>query len=46
MKSSYHLSHDRASKGHGSIPGLMTQTDLHRTHACKEVCDVKQGIDP
>ena len=30
MKSSHHLSHDRASKGHGSIPGLMSQTDLHR----------------
>ena len=30
MKSGHHLLHDRASKGHGSIPGLMTQTDLHR----------------
>ena len=43
-------SHDRASKGHGSIPCLMSQTDLHRIslckHACKEVCDVKQGVDP
>ena len=29
-KSSHHLSHDRASKGHGSIPGLRSQTDLHR----------------
>ena len=29
-KSSHHLSHDRASKGHGSIPCLMSQTDLHR----------------
>ena len=29
MKSSHHLSHDRASKGHGSIPYLMSQTDLH-----------------
>ena len=29
MKSSHHLSHDRASKAHGSIPGLMSQTDLH-----------------
>ena len=29
-KSSHHLSHDRASKGHGSIPGLMSQNDLHR----------------
>ena len=28
----------------------MSQTDLHRIslckHACKEVCDVKQGVDP
>ena len=51
MKSSHHLWHDRASiKGHGSIPCLMSQTDLHRIqswkHACKEVCDVKQGVDP
>ena len=50
-KSNHHLSHDRASKGHRSIPGLMSQTDLHRTvsvckHACKDVCDVKQGIEP
>ena len=29
MKSSHHLSHGRASKGHGSIPFLMSQTDLH-----------------
>ena len=29
-KSSDHLSHDRASKGHGSIPSLISQTDLHR----------------
>ena len=29
-KSSHHLSHDRASEGHGSIPCLMSQTDLHR----------------
>ena len=28
-KSSHHLSHDQAGKGHGSIPGLMSQTDLH-----------------
>ena len=30
MKSSHHLSHDRASKGYGSIPGLLSETDLHR----------------
>ena len=30
MKSSHHPSHERASKGHGSIPGLMSKTDLHR----------------
>ena len=29
-KSDHHLFHDRASKGYGSIPGLMSQTDLHR----------------
>ena len=28
-KSSHHLSHDRASKRHGSIPCLMSQLDLH-----------------
>ena len=28
-KSSHHLSHDRASKGHGSIPYLTSQTNLH-----------------
>ena len=26
----HHLSHNRASKGNGSIPCLMSQTDLHR----------------
>jgi len=29
IKSGHHLSHNRASKGHGSIPDLMSQTDLH-----------------
>ena len=28
-KSDHHLFHDRASKGNGSIPGLMSQTYLH-----------------
>ena len=28
-KFSHHLSHDQANKGHGSIPCLMSQTDLH-----------------
>ena len=28
-KSGPHLSHDRASKGHGTIPGLTSQTSLH-----------------
>ena len=28
-KSGHHLSHDRASKAHGSIPGLTPQTSLH-----------------
>ena len=29
MKSSHHLFHDRASKGHGSSPGFTSQTSLH-----------------
>ena len=29
-KSGHYLLHDRASKGYGSIPGWMSQTDLHR----------------
>ena len=33
MKSGHHLSHDRASKGYGSIPGLKSQTSLH---ACSQ----------
>ena len=28
-KSGHHLSHDRASKGYGSTPCLMSQTALH-----------------
>ena len=28
-KSGHHLSHKRASKGNGSIPGLTPQTSLH-----------------
>ena len=28
-KSGHHLSHDRASKGYGSIPCLTSQTSLH-----------------
>ena len=31
MKSSHHLFHDRASKGHGSSPGFASQTHLHRS---------------
>ena len=49
-KSSNHLSHNRASKGHGSIHGFMSQTDLHRIKSLqtcmqRSLC-VKQGIDP
>ena len=29
----YQLVHDRAGEGHGSIPDLMSQTDLH---ACSQ----------
>ena len=28
-KSRHYLLHDRAGKGYGSIPGLMSQTSLH-----------------
>ena len=42
-KSDHHLLHDRASKGYGSIPGLMSQTYLH---ACLQRLDVNPGIDP
>ena len=48
MKSRRHLFHDRASKGHGSIPGLMSHIHDFVTIcivACKEVCDVKPAID-
>ena len=49
-KSSHYLFHDRASKGHGSIPGLRLQKICIAVslckHACKEVCDVKPRIDP
>ena len=37
MKSSHNLFHDRASKG---LAVSLCQ------HACKEVCDVKPGLDP
>ena len=38
-KSDHHLFHDRASKGYGSIPGLMSQTYLH---ACLQSLDTMQ----
>ena len=50
-KSSHHLLHDRTSRGRGCIPCLTSETDLHQIlvslckHACKDVCDVKLGID-
>ena len=50
MKSSHHPLHDQANKGHGSIPGLTPQMNLHHVSlckpVCKEVCDIKPGIDP
>ena len=51
MKSGHHLSHDRASKGYGSIPCLTSQTSLHACLQrliirCKSVCEIKPGIDP
>ena len=49
-KSGYRLFHNRASKGYGSIPGLMSQTSLHAClqdlQRCKSICDIKPGIDP
>ena len=39
-KSDHHLVHDRASKGYGSIPGLMSQTYLH---ACLQY-DANQSV--
>ena len=38
-KSGHHLLHDRASKGYGSIPGLMSQTSLH---ACLQRLNMMQ----
>ena len=38
-KSDYHLFHDRVSKGYGSIPGLMSQNDLH---ACLQRLNMMQ----
>ena len=44
-KSGHHLSHDRVSKGCGSIPCLTSQTSLHACLLihCKSVCDIKPG---
>ena len=39
-KSGHHLSHDRASKGHGSIPCLTSQTSLH---ACLQRLNIIQS---
>ena len=30
-KSGHHLLHNQASQGHGSVPGLTSQTDLHHS---------------
>ena len=38
-KSGHHLSHDRASKGYGSISGLTSQTSLH---ACLQKLNTMQ----
>ena len=49
-KSGHHQSHDRASKGDGSIPCLTSPTSLHACLLdlirCKSVCEIKQGLDP
>ena len=39
-KSGHHLFHDRASKGHGTIPGLTSQTSLYaylQRHTTKQI---------
>ena len=38
-QSGHHLSHDRASKGYGSIPCLTSQTSLH---ACLQTLNTMQ----
>ena len=38
-KPDHHLFHDRAREGHGSIPGLMSQTYLH---ACLQRLNMMQ----
>ena len=38
-KSGHHLSHDRASNGYGSIPGLPSQTS---SHACLQRLNTMQ----
>ena len=37
MKSSHHLLHGQASKGHGSIPGLTSQTNLHHSKSLQNM---------
>ena len=51
MKSSHHLFHDQASEGHGSIVLVLRHKLICIAlslckHACKEVYDVKPGLDP
>ena len=49
MKSIHHLFHDRAGKEHGSSPDFTSQPICIAVglckHACKEVYDVKPGLD-
>ena len=40
MKSGHRRSHDQATKGYGSIPGLTSQTSLH---ACLQRLNVHRG---
>ena len=50
MKSSHHLFHDRAKRGMGLVLVLRHKPICIAVslckHACKEVCDVKPGLDP
>ena len=43
-KSGHHLSHDRASKGYGSIPCLTSQTSLHACLQTKTYYDANQSV--
>ena len=43
-KSGHHLFHDRASKGHGSIPGLTSQTSLYAYLQRRTTMQISLGL--